>query len=197
MSTSFKQNCLGVIRLIPLLFCLGMAASNAMGEENTEEGFVVKTASTELHEGVYRLNAKVDYGLSKAALDALDSGVPLVVEMEIEIFRPRKWIWNETVAKLNQRYSITYHALSKQYIITNLNNKVQQSFFNRNSALAAMGQVTGLPLLDKRLLDNGQKYQARVRTSLLINELPTPMRPWAYISGDWRLVSEWFIWPIN
>ena len=106
-------------------------------------------------------------------------------------------MWNDTVATLNQKYRLAYHALTKQYVVTNLNTQVQHAHTNRINALNAMGDIKDLPLIDKRLLKDGEKYQARVRAQLLINELPTPMRPWAYFSGQWRLVSEWYTWPLN
>jgi len=160
-------------------------------------GLKVYSASTQEQDGAYQLDAQLEYGLTKAALDALESGVPLTFELVVDIFKPRKWIWNDVVASYNQRYQVVYHALTQQYIVTNLNSGVQNSYSNRKTALLTMGRINNYSLFDVDSMKIDKGHFGRLRISLLINELPAPMRPWAYINADWNLASDWFVWELK
>jgi hypothetical protein len=49
-------------------------------------------------------------------------------------------------------------------------------------------------LLTDQSLDRGPDYSIRLRGSLDIESLPTPVRLIAYISSDWNMVSKWYKW---
>ena len=159
--------------------------------------FVVEQAGTRLEEGVYRLDARISYQFSDAVREALQNGVPLTVEIQIEVYRGR-WYWlNEDVAELSQFYLLQFHALSRQYLLTSLNSGAQRSFSSLYSALEVMGRMQDVPILDNKLLKPNTRYQARLRVRLDIESLPSPLRPVAYLSDEWRLVSEWYEWSLS
>ena len=159
--------------------------------------FEVKSAYAELLDGVYYLNANIEYHLSKSAQDILQSGVPLTLELEIEVERNRKFFLDQTVAALRQRYEIRFHALSERYIVVNLNSGEQQSFSTLSTALFTLGRVTGLPVLDETLLQPELKYEIRIRAALDVHEIPRALRLVAFLFGDSKIVSEWFTWPLQ
>jgi len=162
-----------------------------------EHAFVIKSIETELQEDVYHLNAKVDYRFSDAALTALKNGVPLLILMDFEVEKQRSWWFNKTVAELQQGYLILYHALSDQFILSNLNSGTQENFYTLDSALAALGNINQLPLIDSNILEADDEYRVIIRTRLDIESLPAPMRPIAYISKQWQLDSNWVSWPLT
>src|SRR3569832_1098078 len=92
-----------VRRLIIVMLVAGMLPAVGM-DAAAAASIKVKTAETLLADKVYHLNADVDYLFSGAALEALQSGVPLVVVLEIEINRQRDNLWSENIASLRQRY---------------------------------------------------------------------------------------------
>lgn len=175
--------------LMLLLGLLGVAGAWAAG-------FEVIGASTRLEGGVYRLNARLEYHFSGAALEALENGVPLTIEVEMEVRRRRPWLWDETVYALAQRFRLEYHALSRQYLVNNLNSGERRGFPTRAAAVRFMGQINDFPFLDKGLLVSGERYEAALRVRLDIEALPAPLRLFAYLSDDWRLASEWRTWPL-
>ena len=185
------------IRLIPL--CCSLMAIPCVHAEDAvpAQGFTVQDVSTELDEDVYLMDAQIKYQFSAAAIEALDSGVPLTIELDIEVYQPRKWMWDDKIAGLKQRYRIAYHALTQQYVVTNLNSGAQSSYQNRNVAIHMMGNIRRLPILDRHLVKEDEHYMARMRASLVINELPAPLRTWAYLASEWRLSSEWYEWPLT
>ena len=161
------------------------------------EGFRILAAETKLKEHVFHLDANMDLKFSDDALEALRSGVPLIILINIEVLKDRNWWWDKTVAELEQGYLLLYHALSEKYIIHNLNSGAQQNFISLNTALYSLSNIRDFPLIDKNLLEKDDDYYVRLRTYLDIESLPAPMRPIAYISSQWQLESDWFSWPLK
>src|SRR3569623_1201213 len=64
-------------------------------------------------------------------------------------------------------------------------------------AIAALGDVDHVPLLDAGLIDDRQRYIVALHVSLDLDALPVPMRVMGYFSSDWRLSSEWYTWPLR
>ena len=183
--------------LFAVLVCLLLLLNGLFSKPIHAEGFRVLAAETKLKDHVFQLEANLDLKFSADALDALRSGVPLIVLINIEVLKDRNWWFDKTVAKLEQGYLLLYHALSEKYIIHNLNSGSQINFSNLNAALHSLGNIQDFPLIDKNLLDKDDNYYVRLRTYLDIESLPAPMRPIAYISSQWQLESEWFSWPLK
>ncbi|VAX08008.1 Probable proline rich signal peptide protein precursor [hydrothermal vent metagenome] len=181
------QQCLALLYLLLLLV---PAPSQAA------EAFLIKSLETQLHDEVYLFNAHIKYGFSEEALAALKNGVPLIILMNIEV-QEKRWYWNKTIAQLEQGYLLIYHALSKKFILHNLNSGIQNDYSNLDDALFALGHLRNMPLIDAKLLKPDSHYILRLRSRLDIESLPAPMRPLAYISSDWRLQSDWYTWPLT
>ena len=161
------------------------------------EGFKVLSTETKLKDSVFLLEANMELDFSSDALEALRSGVPLIVLVNIEVQKDRNWWWDKTIAELEQGYLLLYHALSEKYIIHNLNSGSQQNFNSLSTAIYSLSNIHDLPLIDKNLLEEDDHYYVRLRTYLDIESLPAPMRPIAYISSQWQLESDWFTWPLK
>ncbi len=181
-----------------MLIALTLAAGTTpAAKQDQQSSIVVELVESRIENAVYTLDANVAYEFGEQVLDALDSGVSITLEVEIELQQPRELLWNETVYSLHQRYQINYHALSDQYLVTNLTTQVSTSFPTRYAALQALGQVRDLPLIDLNLLQAGQEYLARLRAGIVITELPAPLKLWAFLQSDWRAKSDWYIWQLK
>jgi hypothetical protein len=154
--------------------------------------FAIHKVDITVVDGVYVVDAKVDYMLTKPVTEALRNGVRLVFVLEFEVLQRHDWWWNTEVADLVLRYRLKYHALSQQYVIENLNTGVKETYPDLASALHRQGSVTSLPLIDSALLERSKKYFCRIRTSLSVDELPLPLRVRAYLSSDWQLSTDWY-----
>jgi hypothetical protein len=157
------------------------------------DGFVINHAELVLSDKVYHLNANLAFDFSNDVLEAINNGVPLVLELVIEILEPRRYWWDSELASLEQRYHLQYHALSEQYLVRNLNSGAQYTFFSLSAALQKIGSVSNLPVIDEQLLQDKdtEKYYARIRTSLSFDNLPLPLKLDAWTSRSWWLGSEW------
>lgn len=159
--------------------------------------FSIVSAQTTLKEKVYYLNAQINYEFNEKMLEVLHKGVPITIELNIELTRSRDYIWDETVASLVQKYQLEYHALTKQHITTNLNSGLQYSFPSLDTAISVLGIIIDLPILDKSLLIPDETYTVNLRVQHDIDELPVPLRLRAYVSSGWRISSEWYSWLLD
>ncbi|MCP4409577.1 MAG: DUF4390 domain-containing protein [Gammaproteobacteria bacterium] len=158
-----------------------------------ESRFVIQNTEISVEHGVYLLKADVDYVLSDPVKEALLNGVSLVFFLEIEVLEYYDWWWNWQIANLEQRYRLEYHALSRQYVVENLNTGVQESYSRLNSVLHHLGRIIDLPLIDSTLLDSSKNHIFQLKVSLDVDELPLPLRVRAYIFSDWELGTDWYI----
>ena len=181
--------------VIALMLCL--AASPTTAQEEDPGRFEVRSASVVLDEGIYYLDAWLEYRLSTEAREALESGVPLTIEIEVEFLRARRFWFDESEADLLQTYELQYHALSERYLVLNSNTGEQNSFANLFSALNFLGRVNALPLIDEALLEPSEPYEIRVRTILSTEDFPGPLRLLTFWRRDWDLRSEWYTWPLG
>jgi len=182
--------------LIPMLvFCLLVWPLAARAQD--EPAFRVVGGNVSIDDGVVYLSAHIDLDLSAEAVRALENGVPLTIELQIAVTRPRWWWFDEDVAYLTQRYRIRFHALSRRYVLTSLNSGESRSYNSRDAVLERLGELKALPLLDRGLLEPGETYQVGLRARLDLDALPRPLRASAYVSPQWRLVSDWFTWQLS
>ena len=111
--------------------------------------------------------------------------------LEIEVLELNDWWLNSTIASLNQVYQLEFHALSRQYVVENLNTGVQEAFPDLGSALRHLGMIVKLPIIDSALLDASEKHEFKIRASLDVDALPLPLRVRAYIFSEWQLDTDW------
>jgi hypothetical protein len=157
----------------------------------------VRFADSYLRDGVYLLNMAADIRMPGEPRKALDSGVPLVFAIDIELQRTREWFPNAVQHEISQRYRLTYHGLSRRYRVENINTGVRDSFRSLESALWHIGTLRDFPLVDRVLLRESRHYLGTLQIYLDISELPLPLRPQAYLSSEWRFSSEVFQWSVK
>lgn len=175
-----------------LLAMLGLGSGLAHADD-----FEVRSAATSMVDQVYVLDADIRYNFSERALNALANGVPLTLRMDITIERERSWWMDSAVAELEQRYEIEYHALSGLHVLRNLNSGASEVYPTLHGALYALGDVRDLPVIDENLLDEDASYIISMRVELDIESLPSPLRPFAYITPAWWLNSDWYTWSLR
>ena len=130
MSTSRDQRLGGTIRsaIIGALLMLLGAAGLAQQPVERAGYFEVRSAETELVDGVHALDARLQLVLSSEALEALNSGVPLTIELQMQVIRVRRFYLDALDAELAFRFELEYRPLSQRYIVRNLNTGNQDSF---------------------------------------------------------------------
>jgi len=183
---------LGLLVALPLV--LGVRAEDRPGREGY---FDVRSASTAVVDDVIELEARLQLVLSDEALAALDSGVPLTIELKLELIRDRRFMLDATDAELTLRYALEYKPLSQRYIVRNLNSGDQDSFATLYSALNNLGRIQDLPVIDESILLRDASYRMRLQALLSTQQYPAPLRLLFFWRDQWQLKSEWFEWPLE
>lgn len=178
-----------------LIASVGFAQDEEVGEKEPREGyFEVRSADSQLVDGVHVLDARMQLVLSGEALEALAAGFTLTIELQVELIRVRRWYIDDMEAELATRYELEYHPLPQRYVVRNLNSGEQDSFATLYSALNNLGRVQGLPLIDDTLLESDSDYRVRARALLQTRQYSAPIRMLFFWRGQWQLESEWFEW---
>ena len=177
--------------------CLWICLISFWAAPASAQSFTVKNAKTVLVDKIYRLDASLKYQFPPKALEALENGVTLILALDIEVIRKRRYMWDDDIASLEQRYEIQYLALTDQYLLSNKNSGSQFVYSTLDEALATLEKIDGLPIIDAHLLDNNEQYMVQVRSRLDFDSLPPPLRIKAYFSNDWWLTSGWYSWDLT
>jgi len=165
--------------------------------DGLEGRFEVRSADLQLTEGVYHLNAHLDLPVSDAVRRGLAEGVPLAVELDLDIEKVRQLLPNSRVAELTQRYHLQYNAVSARYVLRNDNSGQQQSLSTVEDAIEQLSEVRGLPVLDKALLSVGRRYEANVRAKVDYGSVPFSLRVVMFWVNDWHRESDWYTWTLQ
>jgi len=183
-----------------LLACLasfGLGLAIAQDDVEREGYFEVRSASTQIVGGVHTLDARLQLVLSSEALAALESGVTLTIELQLQVIRERRFYLDAVDAELAVRFELEYLPVSQRYNVRNLNSGDHDSFATLYSALNSLGRVQGLPLIDDALLTDGRDYRVRLRAMLNTESYPATLRLLFFWRGEWQLQSEWFEWSLE
>ena len=184
-------------RLMPavLLALLFAGAAYAQDEDEDREGyFEIRSAESQLVDGVHVLDARMQLVLSSEAMRALSSGFTLTIELQVELIRVRRWYVDDMEAELATRYELEYRPLTERYLVRNLNSGEQDSFATLYSALNNLGRVQGLPLIDDSVLEADSSYRIRTRALLQTRQFSAPLRMLFFWRGRWQLESKWSEW---
>jgi len=177
------------------LAAIFVAGSGLAQDEPDHAGyFEVRSAESNLIDGVHTLDARIQLVLSGEALRALSSGFTLTIELQLEVIRVRRWYVDNLEAELASRYELEYRPLSQRYIVRNLNSGDQDSFATLYSALNNLGRVQGLPIIDDAVLEADSDYRIRLRALLQTRQYSAPLRLIIFWRGQWQLESEWSEW---
>ncbi|HEX5421302.1 MAG TPA: DUF4390 domain-containing protein [Gammaproteobacteria bacterium] len=177
------------LALIALLIGAGPRARAQLAEPGH---FKIVSASIQKQGGVYYLNARMELRLSSDARDALRSGVPLTIRLDVELLHHRHFWMDGDEAVLRQRYQLEYHALTERYVVLSLNSGDQTSFGTLHAALGVLGRVDMLPLIDASLVPDPKRSYARLRVVLDSDRFPGPLRLLAFWRRDWTIGSDWY-----
>jgi hypothetical protein len=159
--------------------------------------FIIAQAESVLLDEQYVINAEIEYHFSEVALNALENGVPLLVDLHVQVRRKGAWIWEADIVDYHFRRQLRYLPLSESYEVVDIADGSKRRFISRTIALEALGEISELPLVEAQKLQTGKSYRVEIKSELDIEALPVPLRPTAYMSSKWKLASEWNEWIIT
>jgi hypothetical protein len=183
------------LRCLALLLVAGLC--NTLPGYAAESGAVtVNDTEIRLDGDVYLLDAQFLIALSSGAREALENNIPLVFDLQVQTVRKHRWWWDAIATETRQSRQLEYHALSRSYIVTDMNTGIRSSYRRVEEALQATGSIRDLALIKRQKLKDDGIYEVRLRGILDIESLPTPVRLPAYVSSAWDMDSKWYTWPL-
>ena len=142
----------------------------------------------------YVLSADFRFELKPRLEEAVARGVVLYFVVDYEMTRER-WYWlDQTVVARSLTYSLSYHALTRQYRLST--GGLHQSFATLGEALAVLSRLRNWLVIDKgdAAVRPGETYQVALRLRLDPAQLPRPFQITALGNKDWALASDWKTW---
>ena len=172
-----------------LLIC---AASIAFAADS---GINIKSAELQAQDDYYGLNADVDMTFDKEIEEAINKGVPLNFLIEFQIVSPRKYWFDDEIVTVSQTVSLSYHALSRQYLVNRAGH--QQSFASLSEAMNELLTLNEWKVVDRTLLEKPDVYRAALLIRLDQTKLPKAIQVDAIASEKWNLSSQKFEWTLK
>lgn len=186
-------------RLTAGLLCIALlwlGGTLALDAQAADGRFEIRNAFAQPVDGVWQLSAIVDLSLSDAALDALAEGIPLTLVLDIVVTRERRFLPDEDVAELQQRWRLEYDALSERYVVVNLNSRAQATYPSLAEALDDLSRIDALPLIDEDLLVAGSRHDISLQASVEIGGISTAVKILVFWR-EWSRSTEWYTWSIR
>lgn len=126
--------------------------------------------------------------LSPALTDAVNHGIPLVFQMEVELKRQR-WYWtDETLYRARVDRRLTFNALVRNYRVSEGANG--RNFLNLDDAVAYIARPAEWRLPPGQA-KAGETMDVAMRFRLDPAFLPKPFQVVSFGDRDWRLDSDW------
>ncbi len=185
---------LKIIVLSGIIFSLNISAQM---RPNHEGYFDVRSADTLLVEQKHMLDARLQLFLSDEALNALNSGVSLTIELNIELLRIRRFLPDDKETELSFQYELEYRPLSQRYIVRDVRNASQESYSTLFSALNRLGRIQNLFLFDNKSLIPDANYRLRLQALLSTKQYSAPLRMLFFWRSQWDIKSRWYEWQLQ
>lgn len=182
--------------VVALCAALGLCALVPVAHAAEEARFEVRSAYLEPVDGVMSLNATLELGLSATALEALRDGVPVTLTLESQLRRARRFLPDATVAEIEQRWRLQYHALSDRWLVTHLNTGQQTSWPTQTAALDHLSRPRGIPIIDAALLRGGATYEASLRATAEVGGMPDSLKVLMFWV-QWQRTTDWYTWTVR
>lgn len=155
-------------------------------------GITVDRAELVPADEAYQLDADFSVEFGTEVEEAVNKGVALHFLIEFALMEYRSYWFDEEVTSTSQAIRLSYHALSRQYLL-NVGSH-QTTFSTLPEALKALGHLQDWPVVEKSQLKKGVPYYAMLRMRLDHSRLPKPLQVSAIGSDKWNLISDRYRW---
>ena len=191
MTDSF-MHCLKKIKL-SIFFSFWMILFFSSSTIASDNSLIIKTAEINSQFEAYFLNADFDLSFNDDLDEAIKKGIPINFIIEFELKKPRKYWFDEEVTKKTKEILLTYHALSKQFTLTESENRLI-AFDNLTQAKNELKKIKNWRIFDKSHIDDTEKYSAYLQVKLDQTKLPKQLQADITSNQEWQLASKQFQW---
>jgi hypothetical protein len=191
MMAFFMHYCKKIKRLLCVLGLL-LFASSALAADGSLH---IRSANLITFEDDVLLNADAEINFSPEMEKAILKGFTFNFLIEFQLIVPRKYWFNDEIATTVQQVSVSYHALSRQYIV--MRNEQQRTYASLDEAIEDLSIIQDLKVFEKSDVEKGEPYQAILLMRLDHKKLPKALQVEGMASNDWKMTSQRFEWSPN
>lgn len=152
----------------------------------------IRSANLITFEDDVLLNADAEINFSPEMEKAILKGYIFNFLIEFQLQIPRKYWFNDEIATTVQHVSLSYHALSRQYIVTR--NEQQRTYSSLDEAIEDLSIIQDLKVFQKSDLEKDETYQALLLMRLDHKKLPKALQVEDANANDWKMTSQRFVW---
>lgn len=180
-----------LLRCIWLLLiggCLSVCTVQADAQIKIEK-LVTKKYEQSIH-----VSCEVSYYLHDKVKEALANGIMMSFVTDLELIENTPNWFNQVQARYQKVFSIKYHALSKQFVVSM--NGEDRSYPDLFSVFYQQTRLCDFRIGPISVTQFSESVYVRAKVRLLTEALPLPLRVKSYLSKDWRPSSGWTVWPM-
>ncbi len=155
----------------------------------------IRSANLITYEDDYLLNADAEINFSPEMEKAILKGFTFNFLIEFQLLAPKKYWFDDEIVTTVQQVSISYHALTRQYIV--MRNEQQRTYASLDEAIEDLSIIQDLKVFQRSHLDKGEQYEAVLLMRLDHKKLPKALQVEGIGSDDWELTSQRFKWVPN
>lgn len=166
-------------------------------EQPLSDALEIQSGFVNVVNGVYQLQVRVRYPMNDEDRDALQQGVSLFYDVDLEVTRERRFWTAASIVNLSLRRELSYHSVSERYLVKDPQGVAEtRSFASLEEALADLGKVDGWPILVSAQVAEEGNYFVNVRAVVRRGRLTDALRALMFWSDDWQRRSEWYSWSL-
>ena len=162
------------------------------------EGFLIRQAEAAFNKSALSVNARFDLEFSEAIEEALHNGVNISLAIKLDLYKNRRYMWDERIAQWTFDRGISFHSLTNRYVLSSSNKNERQSFSSLSDLFDEIETFAFQSDIQSDTLPEGKHgYKLRLQVALDKSALPSPLRVMAYVLPAWRQKSDVHEWIID
>lgn len=155
----------------------------------------IRSANLITFENEVLLNADAEINFSPEMEKAILKGFTFNFLIEFQLISPRQYWFDDEVATTVQQVSLSYHALSRQYIV--IRNEQQRTYASLDGAIEDLSVIQDMKVFDKSYVEKDAQYTAALMMRLDHKKLPKALQVEGMGSNDWKMSTQRFEWTPN
>jgi len=191
MMVSF-MHCCKKIKYIFCIFALVLFSSSVLAEGSSLR---LRSANLTAYEDDYLLNADAEINFGTEIEKAILKGFTFSFLIEFQLLSPKKYWFDDEVVTTVQQVNLSYHALTRQYIVTR--NDQQRAYASLDEAVEDLSIIQDMKVFQEADVDKSERYRAVLLMRLDQKKLPKALRIEGMTSSEWKISSQRFEWTPN
>ena len=191
-----KKHFLYILLFALLVMPLSEIIEAQVSPENTAKPITISYLSPDIKNDLIYLSIQASFDLPDFLITAVNTGIQLSFIADVEILKQRALLPNKKLLSSAWHKKLHFHALTRQYVIDDLNLNQQANFNSLGSALIFLGRYNNIAITEQSLPALSQATHMRVRVKLSRADLPLLLRLKSYLSYPEPLSSDWHQWAL-